>query len=257
MSITYRGLLPFAALFFLLSCSQMNPPVVVDETTTPTQEELYEQCQSLKGIGGLLVGETSLKQALLDPECNLHEQRSTFRGKGKWAISNDDERKWVEEKHPELARYSCSGGLLSSQRYMVGDFGLDDMYAVFYNGILAGVAYDCSSYKLYDLIADKYGKGTGRYHYFFQDNDPEVYPNYKRVQNILIDKTWENSKVQMKYFFSLDQKMGGENPNVSEEHHCIIWDKELLPLFEEKLQQAIIEFHNAQQSEKERTQSRL
>ncbi len=235
----------------------MNEPIIVDETTEPTQEELYNQCKELKGIGGLIVGQTTLKQALQDPECNLHEQRSTFSGKGKWCISNEDERAWVEKNHPELARYSCSDRLLSPHRYMIGDLGLDDMYAVFYNGVLAGVAYDCNSYKLYNLIAEKYGKGFGQYYDFFQDNDPEEYPKYRRNHKVLIDKRWENDKVKMLYFFTLDQRMGGANQKVSEEHYCIIEDKDLLPIFEEKLQEAIAEYRETKKTELERTQSRL
>ena len=146
---------------------------------------------------------------------------------------------------------------MSLNRYMIGDFGLDNMYAVFYNGILAGVAYDCCSRELYDLIVQKYGKGVGEYHYYFQDNEPEVYPNYRRRQKVLIDKYWENESVKMHYYFSLDQIMGGGHPYVSEEHYCIIWDKTLLPLFENRLQQAISEYHKSQKNEFERTQSRI
>ena len=247
-------------LFFVASsCGpKMNDAIVKDEETNPTQEALFQKCSELNGIGAFIVGKTTLKAALNNPECYMYDKRVDFRSKGKWSITDNDERDWIEEHYPELARFCISDDfILSPHNYKIGDYNLDNMYAIFYDGILVAVAYDCCSHGLYDLIEDKYGKGKGHYHYFFQDNKPEIYPNYRCKQEVDIDKVWENESVKMHYLFSLSQSVGFPDQHVNEEHYCMIWDKDLLPIFETKLSEAIEEFHSISQREKERTKERI
>lgn len=220
------------ATLFICSCSNMPEPLIIDETSSPSQDELYSQCQELNGIGDLKIG-MKYKDAAKNP--NWHSSTESTFWKGYWGVENSDEGFWIDRNVSNIKQ--CQRARSISNDYIVDDISLGEMYLAFLDDVLVGIEFDCPSDKLHSVITRKYGSGKGSIYSYKQENDLS-YPKFRCKNIVNINKEWENESVNMTYKFNLEQIISPSEKKIEESHSCLIIDKEKYPLYLAKIEEA-------------------
>ena len=241
----------------LLSCTNAgNQPKIVDETFAPTQEELYQQCAELKGIGDFVIGETTFQQAT---RSKIYDSFYAFRlnnnfYNGYWGVANEGGKyevsTWIEKQGALIKHLPCP-----SLSIKIGELELTAFDLAFYNNKLAAIYFKTDSEDLHKHYIDKYGNGRGSYYSYHLDNEPcEDRDKLESTSTKKEERVWENENVKLEYHMNYHFEMG---PNIEtlrtfqDDSWYLLSSKSLYPQFLEELKKQKDAYRNKQE-EKEK-----
>ena len=236
------------AALTLWACNvEAEKPEVIDQTFDPTDEELFEACADLQGIGQFVIGKTTFKQALNDKDyrgATSEFDRRTNLYNGHWGnsfwkglddnISNSyDKAKWIEKECKNELKQLCIG--ISGMK--VGDLKFDKFDMAFLNDTLVAIWFypeDDIEEDIIDHYKEKYGDGRG--HYKYTCSRIKVGDDLTATETTDEARTWANEKVALDYkkdhYFHTEP---GSKPVGYYEDSMIIYSSGRYPVFEQRL----------------------
>lgn len=243
----------FYCLLVLISasCSGLtNKPEIIDESFDPEQEELYAQCAELEGLGDLIIGETTYRQAIRSKiyDDSLRSLVENNFYNGHWGVAEHNQADWLEKYGTKIKQVPDM--LL---RPKIGEIELSDFNLAFYNDKLAAIFYRVERGNLHQHYIEKYGNGRGSFYSFHLDNEPcRNRDRLKSTTTTKEERTWENVNVKLEYHFNYHFEMG---PDIDPTHNYqsdgwyLLSSKPLYPLFIEELSRQK-EVYEKQQSDR-------
>lgn len=258
-----RTLYILIALLAIQACNtQTSQPEIINEVYEPTDEELYEACAELQGIGQFVIGKTTFKQVLNDKEfkaATFESDRESNLYNGHWGIdfwksksgsvsTQLDKAHWMKQASKgKVKQLYCSG---SGKKFANLEFDKFDM--AFLNDTLVAIWFYPKREIVKDVIGhykDKYGNGRGHYKY--------LHTRYKRGDKYYGTtdtdevRTWDNGKVVLEY---VNRDYFKSEPNVEAKsyfnHTLLISSKNRYPVFVETLNGLAEQFDNEQKETK-------
>lgn len=232
----------------------MNKPEIINETFDPKQEELYEQCAELKGIGDLVIGETTYRQAI---RSKIYDD--SFRSllgnnfyNGYWGVAKQgaehDQARWLVNNCSKIKQVPDM--LLKTK---IGEIELRDLDLAFYNDRLAAIYFRVESGNLHQHYIEKYGNGKGSFYSYHLDNEPcRNRDKLKSTTTTKEERVWENENVKLEYHFNYHFEMGpniDHTRNYQDDAWYLLSSKTLYPLFVEELSKQK-EDYNKRQSDR-------
>lgn len=239
----------------VLSCTApANKPVIVDEKYEPEQEELYARCESLRGIGELVIGETTFNQAIrsnIYPKGYDLMMRNSFYN-GYWGVAKNggkyEKGTWIETNSKIIKQFPCPSLDLKMGQIEMRDFDL-----AFYDNKLVAIYFTTDDMSLHKHYIEKYGEGRGSYYSYKLDNEPcEDRDKLESTTTIKEERLWENKDVKLEYKRDYHFAMAPNVPTVyKEDSWYLLTSKSLYPLFLKELekQQAAFDEHQSKSDE--------
>ena len=239
---------------------------VTDEKFEPTDEELFEQCKELKGIGQFVIGQTTFKEALKDKDLNSLEfwdtnNRSNLYN-GHWGTSfwhylgedsnkYHDKIKWMEKQCSGSIKQLNLWGSGGYKGLVIGGVKFKDFDMAFLDDVLIAIWFfpEESLYPVLNAYKEKYGNGRGSY-YWYRYRSPGNNPS--SIREILKDhRVWENERIALKYDAEMHSFITRSNHDYADDRTLIIYDKEKLPIFESQLKALSKEYNELETKKKE------
>lgn len=244
-----RTVFTFIALLLTISSCIGGQNSKEHEDFAPTNEELYEACKDLKGIGSFEIGKTTYGKALKSKEIkslayfwdknnfyNGHWGKSFWYESPESSINDMEKARWLEKKAIIRQISPASSG----DPIKVGELEFSTFDMAFLNDILVAIWFypsdrDHKSETLvYKTYKEKYGNGRGSYDWTYYRSPGKTNISFSEKRNE--HRCWENGKVVLKYDDVLDcQFSGGKYQNLYSKKSYIIYDKAKYPAFEETL----------------------
>lgn len=240
-----RCLFIVTVAFWAVSCNtHVEKPTTIDETYSPTDEELFTACADLQGIGPFIIGKTTFKETLKDKyfknSSSFNRESNLYNGHWGtdfWKTKNDgvsnyfEKQKWIGKESRGNVKQLYAGEMT------IGELKFRTFDMAFWKDTLVAIFFypdDAIKDDVINHYKTKYGDGRGHYKY---------YDYQRRIGNELeaTEKTdevhlWANDKVALEYvkkeYFHMEpnkQPYGDYKPTL------LIYSKNNYPLFEETL----------------------
>lgn len=225
----------FVFTFLFNSCMRMPDTDLVDEQYTPTDEELFLTCADLKGVGKFIIGSSTFKQIVNDPELKKRHYLKSNLISGYWGFGYNKHKHsdWIDKIAGKTVKQ-----LHFSSNVHIGDLEFSEFDMAFLNDTLVAIKfwpfYSCEN-AVINHYKEKYGNGRGRY-----------YSKEKRLYNLggkcryyecekYDERVWENETVALKYKFSDKGKVVGDKVQYSEQNSSLlIYSKTRYEAFEQE-----------------------
>lgn len=251
-----------AILVFQACKVEADKPEVIDQVFEPTDEELFEACSDLQGIGQFIIGKTTFKQALNDKDYKASTSEFDRRNNlynGHWGndywkskddnVSNSyDKAKWIEKEAKNKVK-QLNGNFTGTK---VGDLKFEKFDMAFLNDTLVAIWFypaDEIEDDIIDHYKEKYGDGRG--HYKYTHSRVKIGDDVTATQTTDELRTWANEKVALEYvndeYFHTEP---GSKPVGYFKHSLIIYSKNRYPVFESTLKDLAAQYDDIRNQSK-------
>lgn len=171
-----------AAVAVFVSCNSVRHDFV-NESYSETDDSLIVRCSSLKGLGPLVIGNTTLSD-ISPSKLNYSYKKEGF-NMSHW-LSADSELSAVLNN---VTIVDC----IELAKFKVGEIEVGDVDLAFYDGKLVAIAFSNGS--LLEHYLSKYGNGNGHKYvnnFLYKDYTKDRYHHEE-------EHLWYNNSVQMTY----------------------------------------------------------
>jgi len=251
----------------VLSCAEQNKPETINEIFEPTDQELFAECEDLKGVSQFLIGKTTFKAVLNDKDfkkstegsySSYNRQSNLVNGHWEydfWKTKNDglginiDKSKWIEkEAKGRIKQLYLSTGIT------IGELEFKKFDLAFLNDTLVAISFYPNDKIEADVInhyKDKYGNGRGHYKYY---NSIETVGNDIKATKKTDEKhSWANEEVALDYvkneYFHMEP---GKSSTGFFEKSLLIYSKNRYPVFENLIKTLSNQYDELKQDDKKK-----
>ena len=203
----------------LASCNNVsNASTIVDEKFDPPLDSLYIQCKDLKGLGELLIGQSTYRQVKKDKGITLSpilfDTYTNFYN-GFWGESSSMEMAhYVEDNAKQIKQFHVG-------KYKVGELEIDDVDLAFYRDTLVAISFDCSDEILKHYIT-KYGNGKGNNYRKSYYRGEYGTAGYVLESEEYENRMWTNERVKIEYKHYLDYHKTATDQDFYSKTSCVI-----------------------------------
>ncbi len=264
-----RRLFIFLLLTFIIpSCGSQpeNKPTLVDEKYEPSNEELFNACSDLKGIGQYVIGKSTFSSVTKDKEYRsqvVYDYNKSNLYNGHWGnsfwrnpfgkVNELDQARYIEKETRGKVKQLYIG-----RSFKVGELEFDPFDMAFLNDTLVAIwYYPKDESTVVNHYLEKYGEGRGKkYHYETRTKDikGDVYGTEKHDEKHI----WENENVALEYVKTVNfSHLPNQKIHYDGKKTMLLYSKSRYSVFEQMLQDYAKQFENTKNEEKEGTLSTL
>lgn len=263
-----KRLVLFITACIAVACGEAPDVNTIDEKYEPTDEELYDACAELTGIGQYQIGKTTLSQVLRDKEYrkikpydfdrkpnyfNGHWGCDFWNANGLSVGEQMDKSHFIEKDVKGKVKQLYNG-----IEFKVGELEFDKFDMAFLNDTLVGIWFMPKEEEtILEHYKEKYGNGRGKkyeYTYRLHHSNGE----FTIKSNIDEQHVWENKIVALDYSnFELFYSEPGKRPNGIYNESFLIYSKKRYPVFEEILKGSAAKFDEQKSKSKGETLNTL
>lgn len=246
----------------VLACGEAPEKTLIDEKYEPTDDELFEACADLKGIGQYIIGKSTFKSILKDKEFrhntnswdwknnffNGHWGNDFWRSSGS-SVSNDTEKgNYIEENAKQIKQ------LALGMSFKVGELTFDKFDMAFLNDTLVAIWFfpdrNCNTGVINHYL-EKYGNGRGK-KYDFRLVSKNAKGEVTATRKTDEEHIWENEAVALEYIKKeMFHTEPGYKPSGSFTNTMLLYSKSRYSVFEQILMEYASKWDAKQKSVKE------
>ena len=227
--------MPFIlASFFLVSCGSSYSTESKNEVWEIDIDSLYIKCSSLKGLGNLIIDETTFNQLKKDKYLTDKYIDSDFYF-GFWGVHDHELSAYICENFKEIKQV-----ILGSRAYVIGELKFKDIQCAFLNDTLVAISLNEDYYQIKDALIERYGNGKGQYSWYIKskgkNGDNDFYLEKKEFE----ERIWENELVKFERYLNWNSLIvnNQEAKRPIDERHCYIISKKRFDIFLSVLNEA-------------------
>lgn len=242
----------FIVFVSVLSCT-FEAPVSLSEEYNPTDEELFPACSDLQGVGQFIVGKSTYKTVINDPDYQINvgvlsssRESNFFNGHWGYAFWDDSESSiGVSLDKSRLIEKESKGRIkqlitrTSGHSITIGGLEFKEFDMAFLNDTLVAIYFEPTT-EIEDKVImhykQKYGDGRGHFKYSkSMMGSGEKATIWKEFRDEV--RTWANDRVILDYVYEEDYdaitKSYFEDLNLRYEFHpsYTIYSKTRYPVF--------------------------